>query len=163
MIHKTGHARGPSRGRRKQGRGCLFCLLRASRVGEPCTNARPGSPEGQRRPLNLPRNGGAAGRARPGNRPRRGSAPRSCSSSPTGERASVLFECYQLACRPRPPSPLDTHRETTVAEGAGRCGPRPQWGLSPSPPAGPERSGVPGSGGCCVPVSQPRLRLWLRS
>lgn len=35
LIHKTGHAGGPSRGRRKRGRGCLFCLLAALLVGEP--------------------------------------------------------------------------------------------------------------------------------
>lgn len=68
--------------------------------------------------------------------------------------ASVQGECDQPCLAP-PPLSLDTHREA-AAEGVGRRDPPPRWGLSPSPPAGPEGSGVPGSGGCGVRVSQPR-------
>lgn len=131
LIHKTGHARGPSRGRRKRGRGCLFCLLAAPPPGQPVSNvhtpARAPRPWSCRRPGTVEE---VASRVSQGDRARLGArACPECVCARPGVCArdrSVCITRSRGVPRPGPqsPSPADTHR--TAAAGAGRGGPRPQ-------------------------------------
>lgn len=131
LIHKTGHARGPSRGRRKRGRGCLFCLLAAPPPGQPVSNvhtpARAPRPWSCRRPGTVEE---VASRVSQGDRARLGArACPECVCARPGVCARDRSVCITRSRGvprpgPRSPSPADTHR--TAAAGAGRGGPRPQ-------------------------------------
>lgn len=168
LIHKTGHARGPSRGRRKRRRG-VFILSARSPAGRWAVYARARTPAwGSRRPR-IAGGGGepGAGRGHEGPARRepgsaqviaRGWGPHArpkcvCAAGGPRTRSARVHHPPGGGPRPRPqpPSPGDTHREAAAA-GAGRGGPRPQ-----SFPAG-RAGGDPGVPRQRVRVSPPRAR-----